>query len=421
MQYYNIHSHIFTMNNAPRRFLHLYLPDPVADAIDKITNTKFGAWLVEKLLSNFGGNGGKRYASFLQIGKSKNQLEVFEDLMKQYNDDETMRFIALTMYMEKCGADVSASGYEGQIEEILAVKKQYPDRLMIFLGIDPRWKLTGPELRKTVEAYFEKKLEINAGRSVYPFTGLKVYPSTGFYSFDERLKETFEWAADNGVPVLSHCSYLGGIYSNDSGYIKGNLNPFDPYTGLYYTKPVYIKSKVSGIFSNKDATSNKNTCSYFMEPASYESLLEYFHSRTGNPLKLCLAHFGGGNQISATVSSNLSKEEKDPYGVKNRNWFLQVQDLLKAYKGLYTDISYALWDKEIHPILLAQLNDPEYGGRILFGTDFFLTEREQPERETYNNFKTAAIEKTLSNYNNIRAWDQIAGKNIATFLQSKYC
>src|SRR4051812_13659937 len=122
MQYYNVHSHVFTMRNAPKRFLHLYLPDVAASLIDKITNTKAGTNAMIALLKAIPGNGVKRYASFLQIGKSADQLSVFETLMKQY-DDPTIKFIVLTMYMEKCGADISETGFEGQLEEILAVKR----------------------------------------------------------------------------------------------------------------------------------------------------------------------------------------------------------------------------------------------------------------------------------------------------------
>src|SRR5258708_32396634 len=101
MQYYNIHSHIFTMKNAPRHFLHLYLPGAIADLIDKLTNTRTGASLLAGILSKLG-DGSKRYASFLKIGKSADQAEVFEDLMQQYSDPGT-RFVALTMNMERCG------------------------------------------------------------------------------------------------------------------------------------------------------------------------------------------------------------------------------------------------------------------------------------------------------------------------------
>src|SRR6185369_6564519 len=130
MQFYNAHSHVFTMRNAPKKFLQLYLPNIVANGIDKITEVKVGSWAMSFLLKKFGGNWGKRYASFLSIGKSEDQLSVFETLMAQYSD-ATMKFVALSMYMEKCGADVSETGFEGQLEELLVIKKQYPDNLLI--------------------------------------------------------------------------------------------------------------------------------------------------------------------------------------------------------------------------------------------------------------------------------------------------
>jgi len=414
MQFYNVHSHIFTMNNAPKKFLHLYLPGWVADAIDTITNTKVGARSVEWALSHIPWSPGKRYASFLRIGKSKNQLEVFEDLIQQY-DDETMKFVALTLYMEKCGASTSASGFEGQLEEILMVKKQYPDRLLIFLGIDPRWKFNGAELRKTVEGYFEQQVEVNATRRVYPFTGLKLYPSTGFYGFDERLKETFEWAADNGVPVLTHCNYLGGIYNNDADFIEGNLNPYDPYSKRVYSAPVYQNKKTrKKLFGNTIAGNNQNSCSYFLEPESFRSMLTCF---TPKKLKLCLAHYGGAEHIRAQ-HGKLKVDESRLFGVKKQNWCGQIQQLMKDFPSVYTDISYAVAKEEIHNLVFEDLDNPDYMDKIMFGTDFFLTERESPEKQNYSTFKKNARQRLLQGGDT--AWSKIAGSNVEQFLKSKY-
>ncbi len=413
MQYYNVHSHVFTMNNAPKRFLHLYLPDFLASAVDKITNTKAGAKAIEKLLSTLGGNGGKRYASFLAIGKSNDQLEVFKKLKAQY-DDNNMRFIGLSMNMEYCGAGASVSGYEGQLEEILNIKRQFPENLDIFLGIDPRWKPDGKTLKETVEKYFNTDLKINDSKSVKPFCGIKIYPSMGFYAFDARLMETFEWAAEHGVPVLSHCSYLGGVYNNDTDYVKNHLNQPDPYTGQpYRSQYIEEKSFKHWIFGTKTSNNNLNTCSYFMEPVSFISLMNHFQGKP-KPLKICLAHFGGGNQIKDPTNSKI------PYGNGQKNWFLQLQEMLGKYESLYTDISYALHDDSLFRTFFEELNQPQYGKRIMFGTDYFLTEREQAENETYSKFKKEAMDTPLSNFQNISAWDQSARNNIADFLKSDY-
>ncbi len=425
MQFYNVHTHSFTMNNAPKRFLHMYLPDAVASFVDNITATKAGANSVAWILSKLG-NGSKRYASFLKIGKSADQLSVFENLMAQYNDP-TMKFVALTMYMEKCGADVSESGFEGQLEEIIKVKQRYPDNLLVFMGIDPRWKFSGTELRKTVEFYFNKKVEINAVRSEYPFVGLKLYPSMGFYAFDEKLKETFEWAADNGVPVLSHCNYLGGIYTTDTSFLKSNINQFDVYAGKKYSdvyptlsEPSYYEKKNTWkwLLGTNENNNNLNTASYFLEPQSFKTLLEYF-SKKATPLKLCLAHFGGDEHI--LMDHNNSKPKSPLFGMLNTNWCTQIKNLMTLFpENLYTDISYAVHNKAIQDPIIEDLNHPVFGKRILFGTDYFLTEREMPEQNDYNNFRQCTESKTLSNYNNISAWEQIAHINTESFLKSNY-
>ncbi len=425
MQFYNIHTHIFTMRNAPKHFLRLYMPDFLADGIDTITNTAAGAATVGWLLRHLAGNGGKRYASFLQIGKSASQLDVFENLMAQY-DDPNMKFTALTMFMEKCGADVSESGFDGQLQEALEVKRRYPDNVLLFMGIDPRWKYSSKELRKTVESYFEKKIAINATRSVYPFAGLKLYPSMGFYAFDEKLKETFEWAADNGVPVISHCNYLGGIYTNDTGYIKGNLNPYDPYSEKLYSEnfgsrqPVYYgESNFLGrLFGTNDNKNNLRTCSYFLEPASYRTMIEFF-SKQYSPLKLCLAHYGGDDQI--LIEYRMKTMHGQQYGMQaTQNWCAQIKDLMSLYPTVYTDISYALSNAGTHGFILDDLDNKNYGSRILFGTDFFMTERVLPEKNDYTRFKEAASQRRLVNYDNLTAWEQIASCNTTAFLKSKY-
>jgi predicted TIM-barrel fold metal-dependent hydrolase len=413
------------MNNAPKQFLRLYLPTFVADAVDKITNTQVGSSVVQSLLSRFGGNGGKKYASFLRIGKSASQLDVFENLMAQY-DDGDMRFVALTMFMEKCGAGESASGFEGQLEELLLVKKQYPERLNIFLGVDPRWKSNGKELQQTIARYFDTQLQISETKSVYPFCGLKLYPSTGFFVYDKRLMETYEWAAENGVPVLSHCNYLGGIYNNVTSDIAAIMQTQNGFSSQTFNQGIIKKKSgvANWLLGRGQANNNKYNCSYFLDPQTYIPVFEYFKNKP-KPLKICLAHFGGNIQMR--VSNNIetgSSYQAPPFGSTPVNWFNQIKDILKDYPAAYTDISYALFDQKIHEVILNRdLLDADAGSRILFGTDYFMTEQEQPEKQTYQVFKKAAQALTLPGsdaLNTVSAWDKIAAMNPATFLSSKY-
>lgn len=423
MQFYNVHSHIFNIRNAPKRFLNLFLPDLAASLVDRITNTDAGSAMIQAILSRIGGNFGKRYASFLKVGKSRNQREIFENLKIQY-DDPHLKIVALTMYMEKCGAGPSETGYEGQLEGIIEVKRENPDNLLVFLGIDPRWKSTGKELKETVQRYFDTKIKVSEERSVYPFVGLKIYPSLGFYAFDEKLRETFEWAAENGVPVLSHCSYLGGIYNNETEFVNGSLDPIDVYSGKKYSQtlegpvkppsPDQSLTPLKWIFGQNGNNQNRNTCSYFLEPASYQSILENFTDKE-KPLKICLAHYGGDDHVLAEFKENdLGKL----FGMVQKNWCAQIKDLIRKYpKSVYTDISFTVGNPRTHEAFFKDLTDPALKDRIMFGTDFFLTERLLPEKDDYATFKKAALQKPIDNTN---AWEIIASKNVASFLSSKY-
>jgi predicted TIM-barrel fold metal-dependent hydrolase len=443
MQYYNVHSHIFTMSNAPERFLELYLPPRAARVIDGVTDTQVGSWLVRSLM-RFGGNAGKRYADFLRIGKSASQRFVFEELRKSVADDNSMRFVALTMNMEYLGAGQSRSRFEGQIAEILELKREFDDRLLVFFGLDPRWKDSGTEIRRQVELYFNTKVEVNGVKQVYPFCGLKIYPSTGYYVFDEKLQETFKWAADNGVPVLSHCSYLGGVYNNDEASIRSALNPFNVYTQSDYTGPLkpdgtterpgYLKQNkfLKKIFNLNKSHNNLRTCSYFLEPHTYDSVLRHFDRNLNEfnnrmPLKICIAHFGGGEQIAfgnllTRPKQKSDREQETPYGVVHTNWYNQIQALLNSYAGAYTDISYAVTDDDLFPVFLQDASNPVYGSKVMYGTDFFMTERTEEQDRLYQGFKTfASNQQTRAQMPNGKTlWDNVAGDNVENYLRSNF-
>lgn len=416
--YKNAHTHIFTMNNAPQNFLDLYLPPFLAKGVDNFTNTDLGAWTIRLLASKNKGMA-KRYATFLQIGKSKYQTDIFEDLMSRY-PNETFQFVTLCQNLEYLSVGRSVSGFEGQIEEIIDIKRKYPANILPFFGLDPRWKSCGDEIQKTVERYFETKIEVG-GTYIYPFQGLKMYPSTGHYAFDVKLKKTMEWAADNGVPVMTHTYYLGGIYNYSREYITRNLNPVDPYTGNVYGIPKFIEEKggfFGNVFNGQTRRSCRSSCSYFLEPHSYESMLNKIKN-----LKICFAHFGGVGQIKASSGDNKESEQVNPYGVLRKNWFNQIQNLMTQYPNVYTDISYDVAEcldkknSDLYGIFLEEAKK-SYGKQILFGTDYFMTEKDSLEQDAVKGFRNYASDKMLSSGNSL--WDQMARDNINTYLKSKY-
>jgi predicted TIM-barrel fold metal-dependent hydrolase len=409
------------MDNAPEQFLNLFLPKPIASLVDTATNTVIGTTLLTRLIKQFGPNG-RRYAQFLSVGKSKDQLTVFEELMAQ-SSDNLMEYVALTLNMDFLGAGQSKTGYAGQLEQVLEIKKQYPDRIHLFLGVDPRWQNNGYDLRRAVERYFETRIE-TSGKSIYPFVGIKLYPSTGFYVFDERLMETFDWAAENGVPILSHTSYLGGIFNNNPLYIKNALNPINPYSKQKYDQPKFIEHKnlKKWVFGLNSTNNCKQSCSYFLEPDTYKYVFDYFE-KASKKLKICLAHFGGSEQIIASANSPKDELQKNPIGVNNKNWYEQIQELLRNHEGAYTDISYNVAEAAVEKdqFLFGKYFEEankEYGQKILFGTDYFMSVQENSERDTVDAFRNYATTKVLSNTKTL--WDQLARDNVNDFLKSKY-
>jgi len=420
----NIHAHIFTMDNAPKKFLELFLPGFAADAVNAITNTRVGASALVGFISLFG-SGGQRYARFLKIGKSATQTTVFEQLMDSYSD-QSIELTALVINMDFLGAGETSSGFYGQLDDIVKIKQRYADRLLVFFGLDPRWvPANGRSIRQEVERYFETKVEA-AGKMIYPFAGIKIYPSTGYYVFDPRLKETFEWAADNGVPILSHNNYLGGIFNYDEQHIQSTLNTvFNPYTNRVYAEPKYMDTPSArfNLIGKKQRARLQNNCSFFMEPSTYIPVMDHFE-KLGKSLKINLAHFGGTDQMMETESSSGDPEQITPYGVTGKNWYLQICEMIRTYKGAYTDISYDVAqaakskNNNIFKKFTSDMNDPSLSNRIMFGTDFFMSERESNEENTYNKFKTYASGITLNSGENM--WTKMARTNTNNFLQSKY-
>jgi len=421
MKNINVHTHIFTINDAPDQFLELFLPKRLADVVTKIAKTPAGSKILPAVISQFG-NLGKRYASFLERGVHSDQLDVFHDLSNSY-PGEDIKFVSLILDMDHLG-NINSNKINTQIQGAITVKKKYPDNVLLFLGLDPRSYNSGNEMLAFVRNNFDTKILNN---TVYPFTGLKIYPSTGFYVFDEKLKPTFEWAADNGVPIMSHNNYLGGIFNNDKNTIIQNLKGTDGYTNMSYNGSYITVNKKINIFGMKETNDNMYSCSFFMEPNAYESMFNYFEKRGGNPLKLCFAHYGGLEQFQ--YANGIGKKNDDPYqknpvGMTHINWYQQIKTMISQYKGAYTDISYMVADwnysdnKNELSILTNDLNDQKIQSKIMFGTDFFLAERERAENSTYSQFKNNAQSILLSNGESV--WQRMAQSNTSLFLKSFY-
>lgn len=361
-----------------------------------------------------------KYVAFLDIAEQRKQLDVFElayEVGRQY--DSRVRIIGLTMNMDFMDNRTSKKqiAYVAQLEGVKDIKRYYPTNFFPFLGVDPRHK-SGSDLVSWSRPYFETGLE-KAGK-VYPyFSGIKLYPALGFFPFDPKLAELYAYAQSNQLPIVTHVTRVG------SQYIGSKITELIPRTPAMMLPAVpnqesldakaAIESRIAQYYAKgwiKDSPGGDNdyACDLFSHPENYIPILEIFPD-----LKICLAHMGGTNEIATLPDSDPESMLKNIRTIDDRLWFDRVLEMMIRYPNLYTDISYTLSDLDKPEILtkIRQLMEtPDTKGeplykRVLFGTDFFMTEQEKCESDLY---KLAS--EQLADY-----FDTISRENPQRFMQ----
>ena len=114
---------------------------------------------------------------------------------------------------------------------------------------------------------------------------------------------------------------------------------------------------------------------YLGEPQVYRKVLTDFPE-----LRICLAHFGGNNDWDLYLDQEWDPDEPDR---ENTSWVADIVDLMREFPNLYTDISYTAFASDRYfPLLSIFLDDDSIKGRIMFGSDYYMIEREKAsERE----------------------------------------
>lgn len=323
----NCHAHIFTLNHVPERFI---AGQRVIGPSQK-SRYKFAAFL-RRLLPFTDTDSLDRLATFLVNGNFASQEEVFDRLCVFYPSDT--RFAIHTIDFEFMGAGKTPSDFIAQIDSVAEIKKKYPEKIYPFICLDPR--------RENIYDLFRKYIEER------DFTGIKLYPPLGFFPFDERLYPVYEYAQRYQIPIMTHCSSSGPVYGR-------KLPPKDerihPITGL------------------KMACKNKKTfADHYTDPDNYLPLFKDFPL-----LKICFAHFGGDNECMKYYKCNDPEEVSD-------NWFVKIHNLLKHHPNTYADISYSSANFDLLALYHALLQNPNVRDKILFGSDFYMSNIARNER-----------------------------------------
>ncbi|WP_422104201.1 hypothetical protein [Winogradskyella sp.] len=310
-------------------------------------------------------------------------------------------------------------------------KKYYP-----FLFIDPRrvkddkdffkWSWNGDlENPKMVldDCYVKTVIEDKG------FCGFKIYPALGYHCFDEYLLPIWRYAAENNIPIMTHC-IMGRIYYR--GTIKSNWHYHPVFKENDGNSPKFLPES-----KNYDFQRN------FTHPLNYLCLLEpdlllgalkavkdagsgalkAFRCEKGQEengdlealknLKICLAHYGGEDEWIRYMESdrnNYSQElmQRPDFGINlirqnttnefswgkvnniwmDADWYSIISSMLLQYQNVYADLSYILSKASVYPLIKESVQNKALRKKILFGTDFYVVRNHKSDKNLFVDLKS---------------------------------
>ncbi len=306
----NCHIHSFTLRHVPDRFIPGWL-----QRLLRWAPTRWVILQAARLIA--GQTNAERYARYLEIGRNATQREIFE-IVRSYYPPET-RFVVLPMDMAQMKAGRAPADIRAQHDELAryAHDPELRRTVIPFAAVDPqRGYEAVVEMRRCVEEHL--------------FKGVKLYPPLGYPPSDKILMdEVYPYCQKHGLPVLSHCS-RGGVRNREL---------------------------------SADATRA------MASPHAMKPVLEAFPD-----LRVCLAHFGGASDWEDYLHNPMQPTDKR---ARDENWLASILDMLRSgdYPNLYTDISFTIFNHERNmPALKVFLEDDAVRSRVLFGSDFYMSE-----------------------------------------------
>lgn len=160
----------------------------------------------------------RRYLNIGRYAFHKKQNTILSKLKAQY--PRGTKFIILPMDMDYMGAGNSNKRYRDQMAKLAEIKETDTNKDLIypFVFADPR-RMVDVKKEKRYKPgdkeYFNWQIvsgEIKPGDCFirdylvdHRFSGIKIYPALGYYPFDVKLLPLWKYAADNNIPVLTHC------------------------------------------------------------------------------------------------------------------------------------------------------------------------------------------------------------------------
>jgi len=394
-----------------------------------------------------------RYINIGRFAYYKDQSRIFLKLRNQYQPGTGFVILPMDMEFMAAGKLKVEGRYENQMEQLAELKnsKNNGEHVFPFVFIDPRRERAGgKDFIKWIQSGEKVILEdcfVKDYIEEKKFNGFKIYPALGYYPFDTRLLPLWKYAADNQIPILTHC-IRGTIFYRGRKEKDWGFHPiFKQANGEKVLGKLLLPQ-----LKNQDFINN------FTHPLNYLCLVEekllrlvvknadektkklFGYNGMEKPmnndlrhLKLCFGHYGGEEEWKKyfekdrdDFTSQLITEpgrgiafikDGEDYDDSFRrleklwkwvDWYSIISSLMLQYDNLYADISYIIHDEAIVPLLKEALQNNELKERILFGTDFYVVRNHKSEKEML-----AEIISCLSE----TEFDMIARRNPATFLK----
>lgn len=382
----------------------------------------------------------KRYLNIVRYANYKQQSRVLSRMRLQYPPGS--RHVILPMDMAYMGAGKPPRAYAEQMADLAKIHAEYPEEIFPFVFVDPR------RMEEEGDRFFNYTIKdgqvvlgdcfIRDYIETKRFSGFKIYPALGYYPFDERLLPLWKYAADNGIPIMTHC-IRGVIYYRGRKKKEWDFHPVfehflgedeEPKDSDYQPMllPQMKAADVQEIFThpmNYVCLYKKELLAKLVAKAADPRLKEVFGydestktiQRGLGHLKLCFAHFGGedewkkffesdrtsyghqlirypGKGIDFLYTDGTFKRGKPEQLWKTADWYSVICSLMLQHPHVYADISYILHgDREILPLLRQTLDHPELRFRVLYGSDFFVVRNHKSDKNMLADIRGGLTEK----------------------------
>jgi len=407
----------------------------------------------------------KRYINIVRYARYRRQSDIFTKLTNQYPAGSGM--IVLPMDMEFMGAGKPMKPYSAQMADLARIKINHPKQIYPFVFVDPR--------RTHVDEQVFFDYEIENGKVVLKdcfikdyietkkFSGFKIYPALGYFPFDEVLLPLWKYAADNGIPIMTHC-IRGVIYyrgkkkkawdehpifkqamekegSSDDGDNEMSESDFEPML-LPQMKMVELQDVFTHplnylclldpalLIQVIGLSKDEKLKQLFGYDSSAQTITQHLKD-----LKICFGHFGGddewiryfekdrdnyGSQLQKHPDRgiNFLRNEKNEIKLgkpeqiwKSADWYSIICSLMLQYDHIYADISYILHsDAGILPLLKQTMKHDTLKTRVLYGSDFYVVRNHKSDKNML---------ATMSGGLTKEEFEQMAGVNPVKYLERK--